>query len=72
MDTIRVDFDYLGDARKKYRKLVREIEQGRPHADMLHTAYKLGQFLDTATNGAWSASEARTPDTLPSTQEPKP
>lgn len=62
-DTIRIDWEYMRDARRKYRQLVREIEQGKGHqTHLLHSAYKLGSFLDTAMNGAFSASEDRTPD----------
>lgn len=65
-DRIRVDLADLGDARRKYRQLVREIEQGKGHqTHLLHSAYKLGQFLDEAMFGAFSASEERAPDYPP-------
>jgi hypothetical protein len=65
-DQIRVDWDYLASARRKYRQLVREIEAGADHqAKLEHTAAKLGIFLDTALNGAFSGSDAKAPDTLP-------
>lgn len=42
-DMIRVDFESLRAARRKYRQLVRQIEEGkRPHSDLIHPAYKLG------------------------------
>lgn len=64
-DTIRVDWEYLRDARRKYRQLVREIEQGKDHqTHLLHSAYKLGSFLDEALGGAFRASEDRMPDTI--------
>jgi hypothetical protein len=66
-DHIPVDLDYLANARRKYRQLVREIEQGRGHTDLLHSAYKLGSFLDEAMRGAFSACEERAPDFPPTT-----
>jgi hypothetical protein len=64
-DQIRVDWDYLAAARKKYRQLVREIEAGADHqAKLEHTASKLGIFLDTALNGAFSGSDVKAPDTV--------
>ncbi len=55
----RVDLDYLASAREKYRVLIGQLERGeRTSQDMLHPAYKLGEFLNTATFGAFSASDA--------------
>lgn len=65
-DTIKVDHDYLRAARQKYRKLVVQLEEGkRPHDDILHPAYKLGQFLESALGAAWRDAELRAPDALP-------
>lgn len=65
-DTVRVDWESLRAARLKYRTLVRQLEEGkRPHDDILHPAYKLGQFLDEALYGAFAAADERAPDTLP-------
>lgn len=65
-DTIRVDFESLRAARRKYRTLVRQIEEGkRPHSDLIHPAYKLGQFLNEALYGAFSAVDASVPDAPP-------
>ena len=63
-DRTRVDYESLRAARLKYRQLVRQIEEGkRPHNDLLHPAYKLGQFLDEALYGAFRAMDDRAPDT---------
>lgn len=65
-ETIRVDWEYLQSARRKYRQLVGEIEAGADHhAKLEHTASKLGTFLDTALYGAFSAADAKAPDALP-------
>ena len=59
-DTIRVDHDSLRAAKLKYRTLVRQLEAGdRTPSDMLHPAYKLGQFLTEALGVAWAAADLR-------------
>ncbi len=59
MRHIRADVTYLASAREKYRVLVGQLERGeRSSGDMLHPAYKLGEFLDTALFGAFSDSDA--------------
>lgn len=65
-DTIRVDHDSLRAAKQKYRTLVVQLEKGqRSPSDMLHPAYKLGQFLEDALGVAWREAETRAPDTPP-------
>jgi hypothetical protein len=61
-DTIRVDWESMRAARLKYRAAVVKAEK-QPGAPLVHTLYKLGQFLDEATHGAFRASEYRAPDT---------
>lgn len=64
-DTVPVDHDSLRAARQKYRTLVVQLEKGeRSPSDMLHPAYKLGQFLTDALGPAWTEAETRTPDTF--------
>lgn len=64
-DTIRVDFESLRAARLKYRKAVVGAEKigGAKGDNLVHTLYKLGSFLDDATNGAFRAMDDRAPDT---------
>lgn len=58
-DMLRVDWEALKAARVKYRRVVVDAEHGQAN---LHAAYKLGQFLDEALHGAFSAADARVPD----------
>jgi hypothetical protein len=60
---VKVDVESLRAARMKYRRVVRQLEEGkRPHDDILHPAYKLGQFLDDALGPIWRAMDERAPD----------
>lgn len=64
-DFVKVDHESLRDAKHKYRTLVKQLEEGkRTHSDILHPAYKLGQFLTEALGVAWTDSDNRIPDTL--------
>lgn len=56
---VAVDVEALRAARVKYRRVVIDAERGRSD---LHTAYKLGQFLDDALGPLWRAMDERTPD----------
>lgn len=57
-DMTRMDFEALKAAKAKYRTLIRQLEEGkRPHDDLLHPAYKLGQFLNEALPQAWSVAD---------------
>jgi hypothetical protein len=59
-DTIRIDWESMSAARRKYLQMCRQLEEGkRPHDDILHAAWKLGQFLDDATYRAFSADDVR-------------
>lgn len=72
-DTVRVDHESLRAAKMKYRTLVVQLEQGkRTHNDILHPAYKLGQFLTEALGVAWTHADERVPDTPPSTGSERP
>ena len=56
-DTIHIDWDSLKAAKAKLRKLTSEAERAKDpteSANMTHTAYKLGSFLDEALQGAFS------------------
>jgi hypothetical protein len=56
-DTLRVDWEALKAAKAKLRKLTVEAENATDpgdRANMTHTAYKLGSFLDEALHGALS------------------
>lgn len=64
-DTIPVDHESLRAAKQKYRTLVKQLEEGkRPANDMIHPAYKLGQFLEEALGTAWRDADTRIPDTF--------
>lgn len=64
-DTIPVDHESLRAAKQKYRTLVKQLEEGkRPANDMIHPAYKLGQFLTDALGTAWTDADTRVPDTF--------
>ena len=65
-DTLRVDWQSLRAARLKYRRLVIDAERGKAN---LHAAYKLGQFLDEALNGAFRVADERMPNALPAALE---
>lgn len=61
--TTRVDFDALKAAKSKLRTLTKKAEAtGDP--GMVHTAYKLGQFLNEALPNAWPLAE-KVPDSPP-------
>ena len=63
-DTISVDHESLRAAKLKYRTLIVQLEEGkRKPDDMLHPAYKLGQFLSEALGVAWTYADTRAPDT---------
>ena len=64
-DFVKVDWQALEAARRKYRQLNVEIEKRRDHADLQHTSYKLGMFLDEALHGAFKLSEQKAPDAPP-------
>lgn len=67
-DFTRVDWQALDGARKKLRQLTKQLEEGkRPANDMVHPAYKLGQFLTEAFPDAWPLAEAKAPDYPPPT-----
>lgn len=56
-DTIRVDWDALKAAKAKLRKATGEAERLRgdtERANLTHSLYKCGSFLDEALNGALS------------------
>jgi hypothetical protein len=60
-DTIPVDWDSLKAARTKLRKLTVEAEKVKDpaeRANLTHTAYKLGAFLDEGLGGAFSALDS--------------
>jgi hypothetical protein len=51
IEQLKVDMTSLKAAKLKYRKLVVEVEGlegGTPRDNLLHTAYKLGDFLYSA------------------------
>ena len=56
-DQIRVDWQAMSAARRKYRQAVQEAE--KRDAGLTHSLYKLGSFLDEATHGAFSADDMR-------------
>lgn len=65
-DFVKVDHESLRAAHQKYRRVVIQLEEGRrPHNDILHPAYKLGQFLSEALGVAWTEAETRVPDAPP-------
>lgn len=65
-DSTRIDWQALGAARKKMRTVIRQLEGNkRPHDDILHSAYKLSQFLSEALPDAWDAVEEEAPDFPP-------
>lgn len=70
-DMTRVDLDSLRAARAKLRTVISQLEEGqRTHSDILHPAYKLGQFLGEALPDAWPmVEEPRLPDYPPSKGE---
>lgn len=61
-DYTRIDYQSMKAARQKYRAAVVKAEK-QPGQPLVHTLYKLGQFLDEATYGAFRASEEQAPDT---------
>lgn len=64
-DTIPVNHESLRAAKHKYRTLVKQLEEGkRSSNDMIHPAYKLGQFLTEALGAAWTDADTRVPDTF--------
>ena len=63
-DYTRVDWQALRAARQKCRKITVEAEKSG-NGDLVHTAYKLGQFLTDALPDAWQAAEDRAPDFPP-------
>ena len=65
-DWTRVDYESLKAARLKYRAAVVQAER-QPGQPLVHTLYKLGQFLDEALYGAFRASENEAPDFPPTT-----
>jgi hypothetical protein len=61
VSTIRVDWQALKAAERKLRKVTVEaekLEDPTERANMTHTAYKLGSFLDEALHGALSKLDA--------------
>lgn len=63
-DMTRVELASLAAAKQKLRKLTGEAERsGDPN--MVHSAYKVGEFLGTALPQAWDAAEEKAPDCLP-------
>ena len=63
-DFTRVERPSLAAARQKLRKLTREIEEAGEH-NMLHSVYKVGEFLGSALPDAWEAAEDKVPDFPP-------
>jgi len=63
-DYTRVDWQSLRAARQKCRKITVEAERSG-NGDLVHTAYKLGQFLTDALPDAWPVAEDRAPDFVP-------
>lgn len=48
IETLKIDTKALQAAILKYRKLVTEIESGAHKSDQMHSAMKLGIFLEQA------------------------
>lgn len=63
-DFTQVDWQALKAARQKCRKITVEAEKSGD-GDLVHTAYKLGQFLTEALPAAWQSAEDRVPDYPP-------
>lgn len=66
-DMTRVELSSLAAAKQKLRKLTVEAEQSGD-SNMVHSAYKVGEFLGTALPDAWAASEEKAPDFPPEAQ----
>jgi hypothetical protein len=58
-DTIKIDHESLRAAKQKYRMVVIQLEERRHPDDVLHPAYKLGQFLTEALGSAWADADEK-------------